>query len=216
MAVIELVFSPTGGTKAVVDSVAAQTAHQLHTPEPQVVDLSDPAFSTCACAPDDTAFIAVPSYGGRVPSTATQRIARVQGNGARAVLVCVYGNRAYEDTLVELEDVSRAAGFEIVAAVAAIAEHSIVREVAAGRPDAADREELANFGTKIAEKIAGLQQGKSSDTLALPGNRPYKTAGASGMVPQATQACISCGTCARVCSVQAINLSDCRNVDAEA
>lgn len=50
------------------------------------------------------AVIAVPSYAGRVPAPAVQRLTAMQGNGARAVLVCVYGNRAYEDTLVELED----------------------------------------------------------------------------------------------------------------
>ena len=50
------------------------------------------------------AVIAVPSYGGRVPQVAVDRISEIKGNGAKAVLLCVYGNRAYEDTLTELED----------------------------------------------------------------------------------------------------------------
>ena len=71
------------------------------------------------------AVIAVPSYGGRVPGTAAGRLGAIRGNGARAVLVCVYGNRAYEDTLVELQDIAKQAGFRVTAAVAAVAEHSI-------------------------------------------------------------------------------------------
>ena len=92
---------------------------------------------------EDLAVIAVPSYAGRVPAVAVQRLAAVKGNGARAVLVCVYGNRAYEDTLVELADTAKEAGFRVMAAVSAIAEHSIARQFAAGRPDAEDAQRLA-------------------------------------------------------------------------
>ena len=66
-----------------------------------------------------------------------ETLAAVCGCGARAVLMCVYGNRAYEDTLVELADTAEKAGFHVIAAVAAIAEHSVVRRFAAGRPGAA-------------------------------------------------------------------------------
>ncbi len=34
---------------------------------------------------DDIAFLAVPCYGGRVPALAAQRIAQINGNGAKAV-----------------------------------------------------------------------------------------------------------------------------------
>ena len=80
----------------------------------------------------------MPSYAGRVTAIAAERLRAIHGGGAKCILVCVYGNRAYEDTLVEMEDIARECGFEIVAAVAAIAEHSIMHQYAAGRPDAAD------------------------------------------------------------------------------
>lgn len=89
--------------------------------------------------------IAVPSYGGRVPQAATERLSAIRGNGAKAVLLCVYGNRAYEDTLVELEDTAKQAGFRVIAAIAAIAEHSIARQFATGRPDAQDQARLHTF-----------------------------------------------------------------------
>ena len=137
--------------------------------------------------------IAVPSYGGRVPAVAAERLGMMRGNGAQAVLVCVYGNRAYEDTLVELEDAAKGAGFRVIAAVSAIAEHSIVRQFAAGRPDAQDAAQLAGFADQIQQKISA---GDASEP-AIPGNRPYKKAGGTGMVPKATKECIACGACAQ-------------------
>ena len=73
---------------------------------------------------------------------------RIQANQAQCILVCVYGNRAYDDTLAELEDIARSCGFRVVAAVTAIAEHSIVRQIAQGRPDSQDIEELQLFAKK--------------------------------------------------------------------
>ncbi len=63
------------------------------------------------------------------------RINKIKGNGAKAVAVVVYGNRDYDDTLLELKNVLEENGFVVGAMVAAIAEHSIARNLAAGRPD---------------------------------------------------------------------------------
>ena len=74
--------------------------------EPGQIDLSDNRtdFHGIALTSEDVAVIAVPSYSGRVPVPAVERIMQIRGNGAKAILVCVYGNRAYEDTLIELQD----------------------------------------------------------------------------------------------------------------
>ena len=128
---------------------------------------------------------------------AVERLSMVRGNGARAVLVCVYGNRAFEDTLVELEDVAKRAGFRVIAAVAAIAEHSVARQFAAGRPDAQDVAQLAELAQQIRYKL--LDEDVSEPTI--PGNRPYKQAGGHAMVPMATEDCVSCGACARACKM---------------
>ena len=100
----EICFSPTGGTKKAADMLAEKLAEEI-----QSVDLTDykTDFSGISLEEDDEAIIAVPSYGGRVPETAVKRLSLIKGNQAKAILVCVYGNRAYEDTLVELEDTSR-------------------------------------------------------------------------------------------------------------
>lgn len=113
MKLYSIVFSPTGGTQ----KVAALLTKALGG-EAAAIDLTDSKqdFSTIGLTQEDVALIAVPSYGGRVPAAAVERLTAMHGQGARAVLVCVYGNRAYEDTLVELEDAAQKAGFRVVAA----------------------------------------------------------------------------------------------------
>lgn len=206
MKLYNIVFSPTGGTQK-----AATLLTKAVGGEEVAIDLTDgnQDFSAIWLTGEDVAIIAVPSYGGRVPAVAVDRLSAIQGQGARAVLVCVYGNRAYEDTLVELEDTAKKAGFRVIAAVAAVAEHSIVRQFAAGRPDGQDAAQLAAFGEKIQAKLSA---GNLSEPK-IPGNRPYKKAGGAGMVPKATKACNRCGVCAAKCPVQAIHKDDPTKVD---
>ncbi len=209
MKLYSIVFSPTGGT----EKAAALLAKALGG-EAAAIDLTDSKqdFSAIQLTGEDVAIIAVPSYGGRVPAAAVDRLSAIQGQGARAVLVCVYGNRAYEDTLVELEDTAQKAGFRVIAAVAAVAEHSIARQFAAGRPDGQDAGQLAAFGEKIGAKLSA---GDLSEPK-IPGNRPYKKAGGAGMVPKATRDCNRCGVCAAKCPVQAIHKDDPAKVDEKA
>lgn len=198
----QLLFSPTGGTQKVAEAITGVWDGEVET-----VDLTDPAFSPSSFQTDDLVLIAVPSYGGRVPALAAERLERIQGGGASCVLVCVYGNRAYEDTLVEMQDCAEGRGFRVIAAVAAIAEHSILHQYAAGRPDTRDIEELQGFSCTILEKY---RQGKRDLTAPLPGNRPYKKAGGAGMVPKAGSGCTGCGLCAEQCPAQAIRSDDLR------
>lgn len=125
----------------------------------------------------------------------------------------VYGNRDYDDTLVELQDTLTNAGFSCVAAVAAVAEHSIMRQFATGRPDTQDAQELSDFAGQIRTK---MEEGTVSGQLVLPGNRPYKGYGGVPMKPQAGKSCIRCGRCERECPVGAIPSEDPAVTDAAA
>lgn len=205
----QLVFSPTGGTMRVAQAITAGWNADAAT-----VDLTDAAqeFSRYTYDEEDLVLIALPSYGGRVPALAAERLSKIHGNGARCALVCVYGNRAYEDTLAEMEDLAKACGFKPIAAIAAVAEHSILHQYASGRPDAEDLKVLRDYAARILKK---LQSGEQS-VPALPGNRPYKKAGGAGMVPHTTGACVACGLCARQCPAQAISREDPRKVDGKA
>ncbi|MCD8154904.1 MAG: 4Fe-4S binding protein [Clostridiales bacterium] len=195
----EITFSPTGGTKKAADILSHELSEQL-----SEIDLCDrnTDFAEIGLEEDDIALIAVPSYGGRIPRTAVEKLNDLSGKQARAVLVCVYGNRAYDNTLAELLDVSCKAGFRPVAAVAALAEHSIARKVAAGRPDAEDEKVLKKMAAQIHKKIAG-EDVSSPD---VPGKVPEKPGlRTPGMGPGASDACVKCGLCAAKCPVGAID-----------
>ena len=194
---VQLIFSPTGGTMRAAKAITDPWGLGVET-----IDLTDPALADRAFQKEDLVLIAVPSFGGRVPELAAQRLTKMRGNSARCVLCCVYGNRAYEDTLVEMQDIAEKQGFRVFAAVAAIAEHSIMHQYAAGRPDTKDTETLRNFSRTIWEKFNSSQEESSP---AIPGNRPYKKAGGAGLVPKAGKECIRCGVCAAQCPAQAIS-----------
>ena len=207
MKLYHMLFSPTGGTQKVAAAIIGGLEG-----EAVKVDLTDPDFRTVPLTQEDVAVISVPSYGGRVPAVAVERLTKLNGGGARAVLVCVYGNRAYEDTLVELEDAAKQAGFQVIAAVAAVAEHSIARQFAAGRPDAQDVKQLSDFARQIQAKLSSGETGEP----AIPGSRPYTKAAGVGMAPKPTKACIKCGVCAAECPVQAIDRENPKKVDQKA
>jgi len=210
MNALQIVFSPTGGTKQVTDTITK--AWEMPVNEIDLTSAETDHTSFCL-KKDDIAIIAVPSYGGRVPPLAAQRISKIRGNQAQCVIVCVYGNRAYEDTLIELNDIAEKSGFKVIAAIAAIAEHSIMHQYATGRPDAKDKQELQNFAEKILEKMNN--SAAETSTLQIPGNYPYKKAGGSGLVPKADNKCTNCGLCAENCPAQAISKENLKVTDSK-
>ena len=195
----QIVFSPTGGTERVAKAITQNW------PQIDTIDLSAPdtKYTDICFESDSLVVIAMPSFGGVAPQLALDRLAMIKGNGAKCAVVAVYGNRAYEDTLVQMEDYAQNAGFQVIAAISAVAEHSIIHEYAAGRPNLDDCKELAEFGNRILEKAAS----GALSTPVVPGNRPYKKAG-TGMIPKADATCTSCGLCARKCPSGAISADE--------
>lgn len=189
---INAYFSPTGTTGQVARTIAA--GFSCPTTE---LDLSRPDCS--AAVGDDTVLLAVvPVYGGRVPAVALERLSRIQSKGQKAVAVVVYGNREFDDALLELKNALEHNGFQVVAAAAFIAEHSIVRSVAAGRPDENDQTIARKFGADVAERLNVLTR------VDVPGNNPYVAIKPSAVHPKTSDACIQCGQCAQQCPVRAI------------
>lgn len=129
MAVYAITFSPVGGTRK-----AAGFFLKGFCSDGIPIDLTDRAlaFSDMAFTARDICLVAVPAYGGRVPRPAAERLGQMHGGGVRAILMAVYGNRAFEDTLAELAGLLCAAGFRCTAGVAAVAQHSKGRDPLAG------------------------------------------------------------------------------------
>ena len=189
-------FSPTGGTRKVADAIAAG----FHTPVVEL-DLTQENFAI-TLGQNDALMAVLPVYAGRVPQLSLERLSALKGNGQKAVAVVVYGNREYDDALLETKDALEANGFRVIAAAAFIAEHSIVRSIAAGRPDAEDEALCRQFAADVMAKA------EDAAPVQVPGNRPYKELKPSAFHPGANESCVKCGTCARQCPMGAIPLDD--------
>lgn len=207
-------FSPTGGTRKVMEILREGLQADGQERQAETIDLTLPTedFSSYSFQKGDICLIGMPSYGGRAPMTALERMKKMKGNGAAAVIVAVYGNREIDDTLLEMEDEAVSCGFCVRAAVAAVAEHSIMRQFGAGRPDEEDRAELLAYAGDIRR---ALFEEVGEAVLEVPGKRPYKEYNGVPMKPKGGRECIRCGHCVLLCPVQAIPLSDPRETDAQ-
>ena len=207
MKIHQIIFSPTGGTQRVSEILCQGMGK-----ESVVTDLCVKAadIQLPNIQEDDLAIIAMPVFAGRVPALAVERLRMVKPNSAKCVVVAVFGNRAYDDALLEMQDVASEIGFRVIAAVAAVAEHSIIRKYGKGRPDANDEQMLRQFGTDIIRKA-----GSDDCTMPqVPGNRPYKKGGKVPQ-PQGRRGCNRCSVCAEHCPANAIPVADPKTVDTE-
>ncbi len=193
----QLVFSPTGGVRKAAGLLSAAISDRFETID---LSLTLNGQKSARFSEEDVCLIAVPCFGGRVPEIALTRLAQTSGGGARTILLCAYGNRADEDTLPELRDAARKAGYFPVAAVRAVAQHSIIPEIAAGRPDDEDAQRLAQFGAVIRDRLAQ----RELPPVPIPEKTLLRPFGGLLVHPHAGKQCTRCGKCAAVCPVNAI------------
>ena len=164
-----------------------------------------PEGETVSCGEGELLLAAAPVYAGRIPGRMAEALKAFRGDGTPAIAVCVYGNRDYDDALVELQDCVEAQGFRAVAAGAFIGRHCIFPDVAAGRPDDGDMKKVAAFADECASLLAATDDVRLLPALKVKGNRPYKQGGASTFCPTGDESkCVKCLTCARLCPTGAI------------
>lgn len=202
-------FSPTGTTKRVLEAIAEGIGIEPveHLSMTSVDWATKPGYFT-----DELVVIGTPVYVGRLPEDAVKRFKHFRARDTRAVLVVVYGNRDYEDALLELIDLAKELGFVPIAAAAFIGEHSFsTRDVpiAAGRPDQEDLEKAVSFGLTIKQRLSGFGPSDAGVSLKVPGNFPYKDRmpSAEGAARTLADICTACGTCAEVCPKGAIKVN---------
>lgn len=159
---------------------------------------------------EDMAILGAPVYAGRIPTLFAEKISSLHGNGARAILLVSYGNRAFDDALAELASLAGLAGFKSIGACACIARHTIAQTYAQGRPDEQDLTEVAEFGRKMAELAAAHNPGAP---FSVPGNLPEKPWPHFPLPQTVNENCVRCGICQAKCPARAIDLEDPAVVD---
>ncbi len=203
--VLRIFFSPTGGTRRITAAVSDAFVGD----ETEVTDLDltypRPGFGQLYVEAD-LALIGVPVYYGRVAQTAAERFSFIRCREMPAVLIACYGNRAYEDSLLELKEMAESCGFLPCAAAAFVAEHSFSdaqHPVARKRPDSEDIETAKTFGLRLREQLV---EKPTSRNLILPGRKPFKPYPETLRIAPVSldSSCGQCGVCIRACPVGAI------------
>ena len=174
--------------------------------------------------------VAAPVYGGLISEVALKRIQRLRGKNSPVIVVAVFGNRDYEDALVQLRDTLSTNGFTPLGAGAFIGEHSYSRQnegmpIAAGRPDEEDLQKAIQFGKECLLKLekaekevrssseqtenaeGKLQLKELISNFYVKGNIPYKViTHGTPTCPVSTEDCCACGECISLCPTHAISI----------
>lgn len=209
--VTSITFSPTDSTRMVVELIAKQIPGVK-----ECLDLTKAKYRPdYGFTENELVIVGVPVYGGRVPKTASERIRKLHGHQTPAVLVATYGNRAYDDALLELKNLLIEQGFRPAAAAAVVTEHNIVRSIASGRPDQEDQKKIQEFGKNLAEKLRSTESAYALSELTVKGKEPYKPYHTIPLTIKVTSSCTGCGTCIKECPVQAISRTDPKVTDQE-
>lgn len=190
-------FSAAGSTRKVVSVLEACMGRGAS----EFDLLRERPKGTMQFGADEAVVFAFPVFGGRLPGIAKGMLQHFRGSGTRAAAVVVFGNRAYDDALLELRDALCENGFAVVAAAAFVAEHSIFPVVAHGRPDEADKLKIASFGEACLQKFLAEEL---VEEVQVKGGRPYMNAAPAAIHPSGDSRCNGCGTCVSICPVGAI------------
>lgn len=216
--VYAMYFSPTGTTQTICETIAAQMSRTLGN-EKLTYNFTNIKSRTTSpdFNADDFVVFGVPTYAGRVPNVLLKYLATINGNGAYAASIVLFGNRNYDDSLIELRNILSERGFKVIAGGAFVGEHSFSHILAAGRPNEEDKNEAKSFVDKICEKL------KNEDVkypVHVKGEMPirpyYQPRDRKGIAINILKVkpvvnadlCDNCGICADVCPMGSIPADD--------
>ena len=213
-------YSAVGTTEKVVTGVAEKIAEALGVPM-EVYDFTLPENRTepKTYAADQLVVFGTPVYAGRVPNKMLPIVqSNFNGEGALAVPVVTFGNRNFDNGLIELRNELENHGFHTIAGAGVACEHVFSDKLAKGRPDEEDWTKLSAFAETVAEKVKNMTE--IPEPIAVRGDDPvgpyYTPLGTDGKPAVFLKAkpktneelCDKCGICAKACPVGSISFEN--------
>lgn len=207
MKVAAVYFSPTRGSAKYAIEIAKAISGDF-----EEIDITCPENRTkkYSFGSDYLVVFGAPVYGGKLPLLDQPLFSNILGDNTPAIFTVTYGNREFDDALLEMQEFCEGKGFRGIAAAALLAEHTYSGKLAGGRPDKDDLQQVREFAVKVSEK---LNCDSNNSKLHVPGNKPYRQSRHMPMLTTTTEKCIECGTCSRICPAKAIGREDFVNVD---
>lgn len=219
MKINTMYFSATDTTKKVVCSIGKEISQNI---DKEILinnidfTLPEARQKIVSFTDQDVLIIGVPVYAGRVPNVLLKYLNSITGNGALAIPIVVYGNRNYDDALIEMKDILELNGFKVIGGAAFIGEHSFSKTLAKNRPDEEDMDNAEDFANQIYTKLINEDK---IQTVVISGNKPYRkhyipknkdgiAVDIRKVTPKTNSNCNDCKICANICPMGSIDFED--------
>ncbi|MBK5199995.1 MAG: EAL domain-containing protein [Spirochaetaceae bacterium] len=151
--------------------------------------------------------ISFPTYAGRMPVTFSEYLKdHIELKNTKVVLLATYGNREFEDSLLEAKDIVTSKGGHVIGALAVVAQHSQDGNIATNRPNKEDFKIIDDFARIVINRYP------SGDFVPnIPGNRPYRIGivnSSPKFMPIIDEKCNECNACVTICPTSAMRYNN--------